>query len=635
MMNRAQARALAALLTFTVVIASQLSAQDISTAEVDDADAWPTLEGEGINISSPVDPSHKENITLDPADASHAIDLSAALAEKAGLSLTSYGGYGMVSGLNVRGFSSARVRVYLDGIPLNSRQSGEADLSWIDPASLTEATVEYGSGAGGIIRLSTIDDAFRGSSWSIGASNLSWIPPHDPAGLADTQRVSLSATYGTDSLRWNAGLFGTRAANRFPYANASGETAYRDDNDVLDAGFRAGLSAPLSRDVSLAVALSGYLADKSVAGSTGSLTSGRQDDARLRESFRLSFRDGEKARYDAEIAFAHSFASIRWEDISGGTHNMAHTLDLAAHARRYASDTVTVAFSTEAAYVACNSDSIGDKRLATATMGIAIESRFPGRLSTRAELRAVAPSGGDGWAAIPTVSLFKGFGDDSRIGALAYRAYKRPDLNALYWSGDPSAQGNPNLKNEDGWGGEILAELSIRKKIRSSHSAYATWYRNAVSWQATSGVWTPENMGEALFAGTDHAVSISPFDGLTLELSYSFLRTWVLTGEFAFSDGKRIPYQPEHRASLTVRGSKKSWSWRVSPRYESARFVSVMNVASLPGFFVLDAGVQKRCGKNLEVSFEAKNVLSESYETVEGYPMPGASVSIGILYTYR
>ncbi len=606
-----------------------------SAGDIGDAESWPTVEGEGLTVPASAEPSHREEIAVDPSVVARAVDLSAALAEEAGLALTSYGGYGMASGLNARGFTSARIRVFLDGTPLNSALSGEADLSWIDPSSLTKATMEYGSGASGILRLSTVDDSFRGLSWSAGGSNLSWLPPDDTAGLVDTQRLFASVKYGTDSLRWNLGWFGTRAANAFPYETATGETAYRDDNGVFDTGLRAGVSAPVSNRATLSVSASGYLADKHVAGSTGSTSSGRQNDARARESVLLSVGDDERARFDATIALSHSFASIRWEDGAGVTHNATNAFDLAANVSRYASDAHTIKFSAEAGYVVCDSDSVGDKGLAAATAGIALESRLSGGLSTRAELRLVTPSGGDGWTAVPAVALFKGLGEASRLGVSAYRAYKRPDLNALYWSGDPSAHGNPDLKSEDGWGGEILAELRAGKRFSSSHTAYGTWYRNAVSWQASGGVWTPENMGEAIFVGTDHSVRVSPLDGLHLEARYSFLRTWVLTGSFGLSDGKRIPYQPEHRVSLALTGSGGGWSWRVAPRYEGPRFVTIMNVSSLPGFVVLDAGIRRKFGTGVEVSVEARNILSESYETVEGYPMPGTSVSVGAVYTYR
>ncbi len=641
MKTRTRARVFAAL--FSLCLSRGFSADAPpstgSAGDIDDAENWPTLEGEGLTVPAETRPSHRDEIRLDPADVARATDLSAIIAEEAGLALTSYGGYGMVSGLNARGFASARIRTYLDGTPLNSPLSGEADLSWIDVSSVTKTTIEYGSGTGATVRLSTVDDSFRGFTWTAGLSNLSWIPPGDADGLADTQRVFASAKYGTDDLRWTVGWFGTRAANRFPYEDAEGSTAYRRDNAVLDTGLRAGVSGPISPGATLALAVSGYLADKDVAGSTGSASSGHQDDARTRESLIISVTDDERARYDATVALSHSFASIRWEDPTGVTDNATNSFDLSARVRRFATDAHTVGISTEAAYVACDSDSIGEKGLATATFGAALESRFPGRVSTSAELRVVAPSGGDGWTPVPSVSAFKGFGGASRIGISAFRAYKRPDLNALYWSGDPSAHGNPDLKSEDGWGGEILAETRAKTRagitIASSHSAHGTWYRNAVSWQASGGVWTPENMGEAIFIGTDHSVSVTPFDWLTLEATYTFLRTWVLTGGFTLSDGKRIPYQSEHRVILAITGAKDGWRWRVSPRYEGPRFVTIMNVTSLPGYFVLDASVTKAFENGFELSIEAKNILGESYETVEGYPMPGTSVSVGLYYTYR
>ncbi len=83
------------------------------------------------------------------------------LEETAGVRVHRYGGIGALAGASIRGSSTNQVEIYLDGIPINSAQWGQPDLSEIPVDNLARAEiyrsgapVEFGTpGIGGTINL--------------------------------------------------------------------------------------------------------------------------------------------------------------------------------------------------------------------------------------------------------------------------------------------------------------------------------------------------------------------------------------------------------------------------------------------------------------------------------------------------
>ena len=103
-------------------------------------------------------------INFDPDQSGR--DLARALARSAGLQVRRYGGTGFAAVPALRGASAAQIRVFLDGMPLNSAQTGEVDLSRLPVDQLAAAEVHRGvvpagwggMGGAGAVNLLTRDD---------------------------------------------------------------------------------------------------------------------------------------------------------------------------------------------------------------------------------------------------------------------------------------------------------------------------------------------------------------------------------------------------------------------------------------------------------------------------------------------
>jgi len=90
-------------------------------------------------------------------------DLPSVLETVSGVDIRSMGGYGQYAESAIRGGSAKGVRVYLDGVPLNSASAGAVDLSKIPLERIQEIRVtkntsglrQMGAGMGGVIELFT------------------------------------------------------------------------------------------------------------------------------------------------------------------------------------------------------------------------------------------------------------------------------------------------------------------------------------------------------------------------------------------------------------------------------------------------------------------------------------------------
>ena len=94
-------------------------------------------------------------------------DISDELSQVAGIQVRRYGGVGFAAVPALRGASAAQIRIFLDGMPLNSAQTGTADLSKLPVERFSAAEIHRGAvpagfggmGGAGAINLITRDRA--------------------------------------------------------------------------------------------------------------------------------------------------------------------------------------------------------------------------------------------------------------------------------------------------------------------------------------------------------------------------------------------------------------------------------------------------------------------------------------------
>jgi len=239
-------------------------------------------------------------------------------------------------------------------------------------------------------------------------------------------------------------------------------------------------------------------------------------------------------------------------------------------------------------------------------------------------------------AVIPKLGLLWNVTEFIAIKNNYFRNFKFPDFEELYWSGGSGA-GNPNLKSEDGWGTDFGIVWNVNQKIVLDSAFYVQWLKDSIHWYSgSSGIWQPENVGEAVFFGLDTKlgfeikVSSQAVKKLTLSLTYRYLRSYLLGFGYSYDSNKRIPYNPEHTIGGLLDISWETGSFYLSGHYEGLRYHDRSNLIILDPYFLLNAGLNQKITKNISAFGSIQNILNKSYESFYSYPMPGINLTLGL-----
>ena len=207
------------------------------------------------------------------------------------------------------------------------------------------------------------------------------------------------------------------------------------------------------------------------------------------------------------------------------------------------------------------------------------------------------------------------------------RSYRFPTLNDLYWV----PGGNPQLKTEKGWDGEVGTRYGIGGfSIRAT--GFCKYITNWIQWIPTGSYWQPMNVKRVLTRGIE--ASIKAEGTLTYKLTgyaslnYAYTRATnldaITPGDQ--SQGKQLIYVPLHAANLVLHLDYKDFYIRAINNLNDAVYITTDNRDKLKPWYLLDLEIGKNFTvKRCEVSlaFRVNNVTGEQYQTVAQRPMPG------------
>jgi vitamin B12 transporter len=599
-------------------------------------------------VASPETTQQKRTITKAEIDRINPPDLPALLEKLGGLSINQNGPHGNAAGVSMRGFSSSRVAVLINGVSVNSPQSGGADLSMIDPGSIEKIEIIYGgsdtkfniSGAtGGVINIITIKDQVPGYRIDVSLSNLFYFPGTYYAGskkksplsdLLDTQRGQFNFALGDKKKYWTVNWFGTNASNHFIYKDTIGVERRQTGNEVLDTGGSTSFSFNLSDWTRLVLDGDFYYADKNIAGSIISASQGVQHNLSAGGKLLLDSDYIGTRALDTELALSYTFNSLGWETTNNDDLHKIHTLSAINRWGYVINDQFSAKIGGDYLYTYLDSTALefkdGHEGGVYATVEYAPDVNFliiPSLKMVFNQNSAIP---------IPKLGLVYYINDSITLKNNYFRVFRFPTFNDFYWPADGSAEGDPNLKPESGYGGDIIVEYRKPSLFTVEGSVYSTWYEDSITWDITHGIYRPANIGKALFIGSDSRVQSSFSDRVVFSLSYSFLLTYALTGDLTFESDKRIPYQPMHVLGLGVELFWNTGSILLSQHYESTKYTAITNLNEIDSYFTADISLNQKMGNNFTFFCSLNNIFGESYITAEGYPMPGFSINTTIRF---
>jgi vitamin B12 transporter len=469
--------------------------------------------------------------------------------------------------------------------------------------------------------------------------------------LLDTQSYTFSAVYGSGAAGGSSGafslaanLFANRAQNHFLFIDYNEHTRRKDNNEVLDAGASVSMVGELPNLTKLISSSNFYYSDKNFPTSGFSSNYGSQQDFSIRQSFMIDMPRAFSDDIASEISITWNFNRMDYSPPSGASslHDQ-NSLNVINRWNWYAAERFTLRSGIDYRFISLDSTEIGNR------------SRHDGGVYTTLELspfkqtlfipsvKAVFTN--NRIAVIPKFGILWNVTEALTVRNNYFRSFKFPDFEELYWVGGGNF-GNPDLLPEDGWGVDIGAAWS--KNILKLESVFfIQWIQNSIHWYSgssaaggSSGIWQPENVGEAMFMGFDAKIGLDiPIDigvvkKISPSISYKYLQSYLLSFDYTYESDKRIPYNPEHTFGFSFDIFWEKGSIFIFGHYESVRYNDRANLTMLNPYFLLNAAVNQKITEYFTVFSTLRNILNTSYESFYDYPMPGITLTLGLRFCY-
>jgi vitamin B12 transporter len=635
-----------------------LFAEDADASSFDEDEFADFGEDSGITFTeSPGTTAQVKTIGRDAIEKIAAPDIPTLLEEALDIGITRHGAYGNSSDINLRGFDTERIAILVDGVPVNSALSGGFDFNTLDMNNIERIEVIYGgsdskynvTGAlGGVINIVTVKNREPGFYFGFGLTNFSYMPGNytewngtkqgpRAADLADTQKLELSLSYGSQRFSLGTHFFGNRAQNHYRYKDSFlGQVRRKQFNEVWDLGGGVIFTWNFPGLSKLIASADAYYSDKNIPATGFSSVIGVQNDVTTRES--LMFESPVFLREDLsmEATLSHSFGRMDYD--RGGMPFSRHDQNGVTLINRwvwYPLDTFTLRSGGDYRYIYLDSTGIGTRDRHDGGLYITLE--YSPRRSIKLVPSIKAVSDGGAVIPVPKFGIIWDPVDFISIKNNYFRSFKYPDFDDLYWQGGES-QGNADLRPEDGWGADLGAEARMGDFTLES-TIFAQYTVDSIHWhKVIGGFWEPQNIGEAALFGGDARVKAvfpvlwGPVKKISPAASYQFLLSYLLSYGYTWEDAKRIPYQPMHTAGLSVDISWGSGSLLLSGYYESVRYYTTTNMVELKPYFLLNLHLNQTIGKNVTVFTALRNLLNQSYESYNRYPMPAFNVTVGLRF---
>lgn len=199
------------------------------------------------------------------------------------------------------------------------------------------------------------------------------------------------------------------------------------------------------------------------------------------------------------------------------------------------------------------------------------------------------------------------------------KVFKAPKFDDLYTPVDPVwGGGDPNLKPETGWTGE----LGVKKKLDSRSEATVSLFRrelnDAIDWVFVPPVkYEVQNIHRLSTTGITVSYGTKLTSAVSMNVGYSYMDS---------RDENRAQKAPYHtfHAGFSLKSGK--FNQTLQARYMSEYTVS--------GRVVADTMMNYAFTADKSAYVKISNIFDKQYQDVVGYPAPGRMITIGLKQTF-
>lgn len=555
----------------------------------------------------------------DDIEASGAATLPELLAAQPGLEIINNGGTGKVTSLITRGTESRHTVVLIDGMRVNSATAGDTAVQHIPLAQIERIEIVrgpvsslYGSEAiGGVVQIFTRrgEGPLNGSiQASYGSRNTSDLAA-GLSGSGDVLDYALTAghlqTDGVSAL--------TNHANSAYHPDADG---YRQDNLTGRIGVAVAPGHTLAANLFYSDSVSRY--DAFGAGNY---------DARIYQTLQgasIESRNRVAERWTSTLRIADSS-----DDMTNHTQATAKTVFKTGQTQAVWQNDFRTPLGDLLAGVERLEQRI-DSTSAYTTRERSVDSLllgYQGRLDAHRLQVSARRDDNSQFGAKTTGMAYYGYQITASLRASvgAGTSFSAPTFNHLYYPG----YGNPNLKPEHGRNKEAALTWD-NGYARSS----ITWFDNRVRDLIQSVLVTPpfgyqaSNVQNAHLTGWTFAVEANRF-GWRPRLALDLLDA---RDE---GTGRKLPRRA--REHLTLGVAKEAGALTISSEVvaSSHRYDDAANTRRLPGYGVVNAGLDYRASADTTLFARAVNIFDKKYELAADYATTRAGLFVGVRQRIR
>lgn len=544
--------------------------------------------------------------------------------------------------LALRGTGAEHTLLALDGIRLNSPQSGTFDLTTLPVGIARRVEIARGGGS-----------ALYGSSPVGGTVNLITAEPERLAARLSTGLGAFGRRYFTAAhenrqapLGYLVGVAADAAANDYPWVDDSGVTRVMTNADREALGV---FGKGSWREAAHRLNLFGSW-NSTRRGMPGPRNwpsdSARRDELTGLAYLRHAYEPDERLALDTRVSVTRSWQNYRDPGVAtNDTHDLTAAglqFDAACAPTRW----LTLLAAAELDRSTLASTAVGNpSRLDLAGVG---QARLEWRgLALQPALRVerlrrdLASDTGRRRTttdvASPRVTLaWTGFELAAPYAAWG-RSFRAPTFNDLFWPEDPWTRGNPLLRPE--WSTNLDLGLRGRRQLAGW---WLGWYRNSltdlIQWRADSLFrYRPENVASATLSGLEAELELD-----LGRFGFSGNANWCR----ARSAGARLLYRPEFTARATgwIGANRGRFDARLTlgADWSGDRLTDPAYPDTVPavmaGCGTGDARVELGWNPGptrMVLSAGVRNLAGARFETVRHYPLPGRNWYAELGFDFR
>jgi len=570
-------------------------------------------------------------ITKEEIENYHASTVAQLISKATGTTFSTYGAEGSAQSVQIRGISSSKTLVYIDGIPMTSAHDSSFDLSTISLSAIEaieiiksgHGNLGRNNGIGGIVNIILKKEVDTTYPFSLSFENGSFLPlPYAPEdkinwlSLVDSQKLDLGFTTKIKNFNLFTSIGGILAQNNYTYRDDS-ILNLREDAEFKKLDGSIFLNGNITSNLSFSTQ---NLISYGKVGTPGSLsykTPGNwQQDLTVTTLNTFNLKNVTSYLDDLSLTFLYDYRQTFFKDLSfsDSLHNK-HKGNIGFTQNWNVGQNYSLESGLNFALDYVESSDIEQHTRLSPSLFINGSIYFyDGLFSLHPSVNFLFLSDTKEFSPNASLGAIWEVVEDLKLKITVSYAELVPSFSQLYWP----AMGNPTLKSEKGI--NIDFGFTYDNKLVSYESlGFFRDVNNAIGYD---DFWIPQNIEHSLYMGTEQSVKLYLSDKLSVSVGYLFNQTYDISASNTIRDGIELPNVRKHTAKASI-------------NYEKGVVQTILEGQllgksdALPTSFVANLIVNLQLMENLKTYLAIDNLFNAQYQTYKDYPMPTFKLRLG------